>query len=64
MRFISELVAPFAGLNHVVYCDNFYSIAPLVDKLAEDKVFFAGTIKKCAKGFPDGLKKVHPPLKQ
>ena len=61
MRVVSELVAPFAGLNHVVYCDNFYSSAPLVDELAEDKVFFAGTIKKSAKGFPDSLKKVHPP---
>ena len=61
MRVVSELVAPFAGLNHVVYCANIYSSAPLVDKLAEDKVFFAGTIKKSAKGFPDILKKVHPP---
>ena len=44
-----------------MYCDNYYSSAPLVDKLAEDKVFFAGTIKKCAKGFPDSLKTVQPP---
>ena len=42
-----------------MYYDNFYSSAPLVDKLAEDKVFFAGTIKKCAKRFPESLLKVH-----
>ena len=44
----------------MVYCDNFYSSAPLVNKLAEDKVFFAGTIKRSAEGFPGSLKKVHP----
>ena len=48
MRAVSELVAPFVGLNYVIHCD---SSAPLVDKLAEDKVFFAGTIKMCAKCF-------------
>ena len=61
MRVVSELVAFFAGLNHVMYCDNFYSSAPLVDRLAEDKVFFTGTIKTFAKGFPDSLKIVHRP---
>ena len=60
MRVVIEAWAPFAGLNHVVYCDNFYSSAPLVDMLTGDKVFFSGTIKKCAKGFPDSLKKVQP----
>ena len=61
MRVVSELVAPFAGLNHVVYCDNFYSSAPFVDKPAEDKILFAGTIKRSAMGFPDSPRKVHPP---
>ena len=59
-RVVSDLVAPFVGLNHVVYCDNFYSSGPLVDMLAKDKIFVAGTIKKCAKGFPDSLKRVKP----
>ena len=54
-------MAPFAGLNHVVYCDNFYSSAPLVDMLAKDQIFLAGTIKKCAKGFPVSLRKAKPP---
>ena len=27
----------------VVYSDHFYSSAPLVDNLAEDKIFFAGS---------------------
>ena len=30
-RVVLDLVAPFAGLNHVVYCDNFYSSVPLAD---------------------------------
>ena len=45
----------------MVYCDNCYSSAPLVDQLAEDKVFFAGSINECAKGFPDSLKKSNHP---
>lgn len=61
MRVVTDLVAPFEGLNHVVYCDNFYSSGPLVDTLAKDKIFLAGTIKKCAKGFPENLKKAKPP---
>lgn len=61
-RVVSDLVAPFVGLNHVVYCDNFYSSGPLVDMLANDKIFVAGTIKKCARGFPDSLKRAKPPL--
>ena len=40
---------------------NYYYSARLVDKLPEDKVLFAGTIKKCAKGFLDGLKVVQTP---
>ena len=60
-RVVSDLVAPFVGSNHVVYCYNFYSSGPLVDMLAKDKIFFAGTIKKCAAGFPDSLKVAKPP---
>ena len=61
MRVVSELVAPFARLNYVVYCDNYYSSAPLVDKIAKDKVFFVETIKRCAKGCPDSLNCPEPP---
>ena len=56
-----DLVAPFAGLNQVVYCDNFYSSGPLADELAKDQIFIVGTIKKCARGFPDNLKAAKPP---
>ena len=55
-RVVMDLVAPFPGLNHVVYCDNFYSSGPLADELAKDQIFIVGTIKKCARGFPDNLK--------
>ena len=60
-RVVDDLVAPFTGVNHVVYCDNFYSSGPLVEILASDKILFAGTIKKCAKGFPASLKTAKPP---
>ena len=60
-RVVTDLVAPFTGLNHVVYCDNFYSSGPLADTLAKDQIFIVGTIKKCARGFPDSLKMGKPP---
>ena len=28
-RVVKDLVGPFVGLNHVIYCDNFYSSGPL-----------------------------------
>ena len=46
MRVVKDLVHPFVGLNHVIYCDNFYSSGPLVDLLAKDSIFLTGTIKK------------------
>ena len=49
------------GVNHVLYCDNFYSSRPLVDSLARDRILFVGTIKKNAKGFPAVLKSAKPP---
>ena len=55
------LVAPFTGVNHVVYCDNLYSSGPLVETLASEQTFFVGTIKNCPKGFPASLKNAKPP---
>ena len=60
-RVVLDLTAPFVGVNHVVYCDNFYSSGPLADALAKDKIFITGTIKKNASGFPDSLKSHKPP---
>ena len=76
MRVVKDLVRPFVGLNlasypgrpgyeaslnHVIYCDNFYSSGLLVDLLAKDSIFLTDTIKKCARGFPVSLKGVKPP---
>ena len=61
MRVVKHLVRPFVGLNHVIYCDNFYSNGPLVDLLSKDSIFLVGTIEKCARGFPLSLKGVKPP---
>jgi len=58
MRVVRDLLSPFAGLNHVVYCDNYFSSGPLVDMLAKDNIYYAGTIKQRAAGFPDSLKDV------
>ena len=60
-RVVMDLVAPFAGLNHVLYCDNFYSSGPLADSLAKEQIFIVGTIKKCSRGFPENLKTAKPP---
>lgn len=60
-KVVTDLVEPFKGVNHVVYCDNFFTSGPLVDTLAQDQVFLVGTIKKRALGFPSCLKDVNPP---
>ena len=55
-RVVKDLTLPFSGSNHVLYMDNFFNSGPLVEELAEDKIFVAGTIKERAVGFPDSLK--------
>ena len=40
IRVVSELVAPYSGMNHVLYCDNF----SLIDKLYKKNVYVVGTI--------------------
>ena len=60
MRVVSDLTSPFEGLNHVVYCDNFYTSGPLIEMLANKKIFVVGTIKRTAAGFPPSLKDVKP----
>ena len=39
MRVVSDLTAPFEGLNHVVYCDNYFTSGPLVEMFAKKKIF-------------------------
>ena len=36
-------------------------MGPLVEELARKKIYFAGTIRKNAKGFPESLKSVKLP---
>ena len=60
-RVVTDLVAPFADNNHVVYCDNFFTSGPLADILLEKRIFLTGTIKRTAEGFPVSLKSVVPP---
>ena len=57
-RVVKDLVGPLSGLNHVVYMDNYFTSGPLVEELAQDKIYDAGTIKQRAIGFPEGLKSV------
>ena len=53
-RVVKDLVGPLSGLNHVVYMDNYFTSGPLVEELAQDKIYVAGTIKQRAVGFPEG----------
>ena len=38
--------------------DNYFTSGPLVEELAQDKIYVAGTIKQRAVVFPEGLKSV------
>lgn len=55
-RVVRDLIGPFAGSNHVVYADNFFTSGPLVEELAHDKIYVAGTIKERAVGYPESLR--------
>ena len=57
-KVVKDLIAPFEGMNHVVYMDNFFNSGPLTEELAQMKVYVAGTIKKRAVGFPKSLRGV------
>ena len=58
---VSHILSSFEHLNHVAYIDNFYTSAPLVDKLHEVGIFLVGTINRTAAGSPDCLKESKPP---
>ena len=51
-RVVKDLVGPFEGFNHVVYMDNFFTSGPLVEDLAKNKIYVAGTARRTSKGFP------------
>ena len=55
-RVVKDLVGPFEGFNHVVYMDNFFNSGPLVEDLAKNKIYVAGTIRQTSKGFPENLR--------
>lgn len=57
-RVVMDLVTPFSDMNHVLYMDNFFTSGPLVDALAKNMIYVAGTIQQRAAGFPDSLKGV------
>ena len=61
MKVVLDLLSPFEQLNHVLYLDNYFTSGPLVEALANVGIYTAGTIKKCAEGFPESLKDVKPP---
>ena len=46
---VNNGVVPFVEVNHVLYCDNFYSSGPLVDFVDRNRIFFVGTIKTMPK---------------
>ena len=58
---VKDLLSLFTDLNHVVYCDSYFTSGPLIEELAKDKIYLAGTIQQRAAGFPDSLKNIKPP---
>ena len=50
-----------AGLNHVLYCEKFYSSGPLADALIKQQIFIVSTIKKYATGFSENIRDVPKP---
>ena len=58
---VKDLLSLFTDLNHVVYCDSYFTSGPLEEELAKDKIYLAGTNKQRAAGFPDSLKNIKPP---
>ena len=63
-RVVTDLLEGFSGNNHVVYMDNYFTSGPLIECLAEKKIYVAGTIKQSASGFPQELKVPTPPKGQ
>ena len=61
-RVVLDLLAPFEGMNHVVYLDNYFTSGPLVDALAEQNTYTVGTIQQRASGFPKALKSTKVPV--
>ena len=51
-RVVKDLVGPFSGFNHVVYMDNYFTSGPLVEELAQDKIYVAGNIKRTQSRLP------------
>ena len=62
VRVVSDLMTPFWGINHVLFCDNYFTSAPLVEELAKHDVYLVGSIQQTASGFPDSLKGIVPPV--
>ena len=55
-RVVLDLVEPFAGVEHVVYLDNYFTSLDLALRLLDMGLGIVGTAKANCQGFPDGLK--------
>ena len=55
-RVVLDLVEPFAGVEHVVYLDNFFTSLDLALRLADMGFGIVGTTKSNSQGLPDGLR--------
>ena len=45
-RVIKDLVGQFSGFNHVVYMNNYFTSGPIVEELAQDKVYVTSLLNK------------------
>ena len=53
---VKRLTRNITGRNYVVYCDNFFTNAPLFRDLLRDKVYACGTYNRTRKCYPTSLK--------
>ena len=53
---VKRLTRNITGRNHSVYCDNFFTNAPLFEDLLKDKIYACGTYNYTRKCYPKRLK--------
>ena len=53
---VKRLTRNITGRNHTIYCDNFFTSAPLFKDLLKDKIYACGTYKHNRKCYPKRLK--------
>ena len=56
-RVVRDLSQSILGLNHHIYCDNYFSSVPLFEYLLENNTYACGTVRNNRKGLPAAVTK-------